>query len=567
MQWIGVLLVATSGLQQTYLKASNPDDDDNFGTSIAVSGDTLVVGAPLEDSSATGVNGDQDDDGAPESGAVYVFVRDGTTWSQQAYVKASNTGAGDRFGASVSICGDTLVIGAFGEDSNATGVNGDENDNSASYSGAVYVFERTGSSWSQVAYLKASTTLPGAEFGSAVAVSEDTIVVGAPEQTKVYVFVRSGTTWSQQALLNLFFLGPDAGEAVAVSGERLVIGSPRASDAIVYVRSGSTWTREADLSSTFVEFLDSFGMSLAMSDHTVLVGAPGEDSNASGINGNQSNNLRSNSGAGFVFVFDGTSWREEAYLKASNPGVNDAFGRAVALDGDTAVLGALLEDSSATGANGPQGNNDALDSGAVYVFVRTGAGWSQATYLKASNTGPGDHFGSSVALSNATLAVGAYHEDSGSSGVNGDPNDDSANDAGAAWAFELCLEARAVFRNAGTNPASYAASPPVIGTTFTATVDNGLAAQQSSFLFAFESATSLSLGGGQTLLCRDEGRGELFTGLSLLPTASSAGVDSFALAIPNDPLLCGTVLHSQALQLGNPPFVLSNALDLTFGAF
>jgi len=123
-----------------YLKASNTGADDQFGYSMALSGDTLVVGAYLEDSNATGVGGEQGNNSASESGAAYVFVRSGGLWSQQAYLKASNTGMGDGFGLSVALSGDTLVVGANFEDSNATGVGGDQGDNSAVDAGAAYLF-------------------------------------------------------------------------------------------------------------------------------------------------------------------------------------------------------------------------------------------------------------------------------------------------------------------------------------------------------------------------------------------------------------------------------------------
>ena len=143
------------------MKASNTEADDANGYSVAISGDTLVVGAHSEDSGATGVGGDESDDSAPSAGAAYVFVRSGATWSQQAYLKASNTGSGDYFGLSVAISGDTLVVGAYREGSGATGVGGDESDDSALQSGAAYVFVRSGATWSQQAYLKASNTGSG----------------------------------------------------------------------------------------------------------------------------------------------------------------------------------------------------------------------------------------------------------------------------------------------------------------------------------------------------------------------------------------------------------------------
>jgi hypothetical protein len=165
--------------QVAYLKASNTDAGDFFGVAVSVSGDTVVVGAAAEDSNATGVNGDQSNNSATNSGAAYVFVRNGTTWSQQAYLKASNTGVGDFFGRPVSVSGDTIVVGAQSEASNATGVNGDQSDNSAPASGAAYVFVRNGTTWSQQAYLKASNTGAVDVFGYSVSVSGDTVVVGA----------------------------------------------------------------------------------------------------------------------------------------------------------------------------------------------------------------------------------------------------------------------------------------------------------------------------------------------------------------------------------------------------
>jgi len=165
-------------VQQAYLKASNTEASDSFGQAVALDGDTLVIGANTEDSAATGVGGAQGN-GATNSGAVYVFTRSGGVWSQQAYLKASNTEANDLFGSSVAISGDTLVVGAYVEDSAATGIGGNQADNTASGSGAVYVFTRSGGIWSQQAYLKASNAETNDFFGYAVAVSGDTLAVGA----------------------------------------------------------------------------------------------------------------------------------------------------------------------------------------------------------------------------------------------------------------------------------------------------------------------------------------------------------------------------------------------------
>ena len=173
---------ALQTLEDVYLKASNAEAQDQFGVAIAISGDTLVVGAPGERSLATEINGDESDNGGPSTGAAYVFVRSGSTWIQQAYLKASNAEATDHFGGSVTISGDTIAVGASSENGGVPGVNVDEADNSKSRAGAVYVFVRNGSTWSQQAYVKASNPDVDDFFGEAVALDGDRLLVGADLQ-------------------------------------------------------------------------------------------------------------------------------------------------------------------------------------------------------------------------------------------------------------------------------------------------------------------------------------------------------------------------------------------------
>ncbi len=461
--------------QQAYLKASNTDTLDYFGRSVAVSNDIVVVGAPDESSAATGVNGDQNDNSASLSGAAYVFVRDGTTWTQQAYLKASNTDIENKFGISVAVFNDTIVVGALGEASAATGVNGDQNDNSAGVAGAAYVFVRDGTTWTQQAYLKASNTDAYDWFGISVAVFNDTIVVGADwEKSAVtgvngdqndnsvgaagaaYVFVRDGTTWTQQAYLKAS--NTDAadyfGRSVAVSNDTIVVGAygedsaatgvngdqndnsaSMSGAAYVFVRDGTTWTQQAYLKASNTDTDDKFGYSVAISNDTIVVNADWEKSAATGVNGNQSDNSAEEVGAAYVFVRDGTTWTQQAYLKASNTDAYDHFGNSVAVSNDTIVVDAWDESSAATGVNGDQNDNSASGSGAAYVFVRDGTTWTQQAYLKASNTDAYDHFGISVAVSDDTIVVGAYGEASAATGVNGDQNDNRAYAAGAAYIF------------------------------------------------------------------------------------------------------------------------------------
>jgi cysteine-rich repeat protein len=466
---------ATQLAQYAYGKASNTSADDELGFSVAVSGDTLAVGAPGEASAARGVDGDQDGEGAPNSGAVYVFRRTGVAWQQEAYIKASNTDAFDDFGWSVALSSDTLAVGARLEDSAALGVDGDQEDDEAADSGAVYVFRRTGTVWQQEEYLKASNTGTDDRFGASLALEGDTLVVGAPLESSaaqgvggnqaddtapgsgaVYVFRRTGTDWQQEEYLKAS--NTDAGDffggSVALSGDVLAVGAPleasasqgvdgnqddntAADSGAVYVfrRTGTDWQQEEYLKASNTDAGDFFGASVALSGDTLAVGAHGEASASQGVGGNQADDTAPGSGAVYVFRHPETDWQQEAYVKASNTDTGDFFGYSVALSGDTLAVGAHDEASAAQGVGGNQTDNGAVASGAGYVFRRTGTAWLQEAYLKASNTGMGDAFGYSVALSSDTLAVGAYQEASSAQGVGGNQNDESAQDSGAVYIF------------------------------------------------------------------------------------------------------------------------------------
>ena len=473
---------------QAYLKASNPGVTNAFGYSVAVSGDTAVIGAYQEGSSTAGVNSTPNHS-QPDAGAAYVFVRSGTTWTQQAYLKASNPKAGYSFGSSVAVSGNTVVVGAPFEASSSTGINSAPNE-TASSAGAAYVFVRSGATWTQQAYLKASNAGAGDSFGTSVGVSDDTVVVGASGEGSsssgvnstpndnlsaagaAYVFVRSGTTWTEQAYLKAsapafldFF-----GNSVAVSGDSVIVGasSEDLSDsgaAYVFVRTGTTWSQQAYLKAGNAGANHYFGWSVAISTNTLVVGAYGEASSSTGVNSTP-NGSAAGAGAAYVFTRSGTTWSQQAYLKASNPGANDAFGTSVAVDGDTVVVGAWQEDSSTMGVNGTP-NELASNAGAAYVFTRSGSTWSQQSFLKAGNFGANDGFGYSVAVSGDTVAVGASGEDSSTTGLNSTPNE-GATDAGAAYIFAPAQAAPTV---ASIAPASGSTaggtSVTITGTGFT----------------------------------------------------------------------------------------------------
>lgn len=341
-----------------------------------------------------------------EEGARYPLTVDPVI--QSGYLKASNTGFGDAFGRSVAVSGDTVVVGSTGERSGATGVDGDQADDGSEFAGAAYVYVRSGSTWIQQAYLKASNTDAGDLFGSSVAISGDTLVVGATAE---------------------------ASNATGVDGDQSDNSAPDSGAVYVFVRTGSTWSQEAYLKAPNAEASDGFGGSVAVSGDTVVVAAEFESSAAMGVNGNQADNSAESSGAAYVFVRDGVSWSHQAYLKASNTEADDRFGWSVSVSGDVVVVGAPFEDSSSMGVDGVQGDNSAPFAGAAYVFARNGVTWAQQGYLKASNTDPNDLFGQAVSVSDDTLVVGAGSESSAATGVYGDQSSNSANNSGAAYVF------------------------------------------------------------------------------------------------------------------------------------
>lgn len=469
---------------------------DRFGSSVSLSNDgkTLAVSAPREDSSAFGVNGSQDDNTDLNSGAVYVFVRNNERWQQQVYLKADGPGrrcclggdavlpktslslSGDGntlavgaysynfdepgevyvftrsgevweqqasveasfstdaegdaivngFGASVSLTldGDTLVVGAPSEQSAATGVNGNQNDSSVVNAGAAYVFERNNGEWQEQAYLKASNTGRLVEFGSSVVISADgsTIAVGALGESSIA-----------------------SGILVRPSSEEVMqeFSNNNAGAAYVFAHNGGGWQQQAFIKSSNPEVDDRFGEAVTLSaDGNILaVAASGDDNFA---------------GAVYVFTRNSGDWDQQEYLKAGNNGLAPGaqFGSAISIsaDGSTLAIGASGEAGFSNGINGDQfavlprpgfGQSDgALSIGAAYVFTRSSNDWTQVAYVKGTNNTPdieniGIGFGESVSLSGdgQTLAVGTSEEAGGVSGINTDRFDSSAPGAGAVFVY------------------------------------------------------------------------------------------------------------------------------------
>ena len=427
--------VAGAWTQQAYIKPSNPQPGAEFGHVVTLSsdGNTMAVAAYFEASATKGINGNQNDDSIPQAGAVYVFIRRGTTWSQQAYIKASNTGEagtdgnfgdGDQFGFSASLSddGNTLAVGANAEDSNATGINGDQNDNSMQSAGAAYIFVRNGTTWTQQAYVKAPNTAANVQFGYSVALSADgnTFAVSAFDEGGSSRVVR----------------GPEGPFTAGRNGTGAIY---------VYTRAAGTWKLQAYLKASNAENGDSLGVVVSISDDgtTIAGGILDEDCFSTGVNPSNAcdNDQASDTsvGAAAIFIRNGTQWAQQALIKASNTGKEDWFGSRLQLsgDGNTLAVSAQLEDSAAQGINGKQDDDSAQEAGAVYFFTRNGTTWAQRAYVKSSNDEAFDEFGSSVALSRdgRTMAVGARGEDSSAKGLNGNQTDNSMKEAGAVYVF------------------------------------------------------------------------------------------------------------------------------------
>ena len=478
----------------SYLKASNTQIDDWFGDVLDLSadGNILVIGAPRENSNASGINGTQSDNTLADSGAVYVFTKSNNVWQQEAYIKASNTDAGDHFGSSVSLSGDgkTLVVGAEKESSNATIINGDGANNLAPNSGAVYVFYKASTSWVQQAYLKSSNSEANDEFGGfgTIDVSENgnTIAIGALKDDSgeigiggtggnntaidagsAYIFTRNGLTWQQSEYIKASNAGAgDNFGKLSLSGDGLTLAvsafnedssstginstpNNSANDVgalYVFVNDGTNWSEEAYIKASNAQTEDEFGgdesLIISKDGLTIAVTAGGEDSNALGINGDQTDNSNPNSSAVYLFRKQGGSWSQEAYIKSDHNNDN-LFGgkRGLALNktGTSLAIGTTWNSSSNLGVSSDSNNLGALtQAGAVYFYTKSGSSWAKTSFLKAPNTGSSDQFGISVAMdeTGATLVIGAARESSNATGVagNGQANN-AASSAGAVYVY------------------------------------------------------------------------------------------------------------------------------------
>lgn len=374
--------------QEQKLLTSDGTVGDCFGYSVSVDGDTALIGAFNDEANGELV------------GSAYVFIRSGTTWTQQAKLIPITGGYYDFFGYSVSLDGNTALIGAPG------------NWFTPVYPGAAYVFTRTGTTWTQQARLDPSDGQTEDYFGHSVSVDGDTAIIGSEYMTSspgsVYVYTRSGSTWTQQTKIvpSDGINGEMFGYSVCLENNTALIGAildddngPGSGSAYVYTGSGSIWTLQGKLLASDGSILDSLGTSVSLSGDSAVVGAEWDADNGE------------KSGSAYVFIRSGTTWSQQAKLLPADGTPEDLFGHAVSMNGDTVVIGAYEDDAN--------GNS----SGSAYIFSRSGATWTQQQKLLAVDDPVNKVFGASVSVSNTIILIGAYGDD------------ENAPTAGAAYVF------------------------------------------------------------------------------------------------------------------------------------
>jgi len=393
--------------QQAKLLADVAASNDYAGRAVALDGDTAVVGAAGAD---VGGNDGQ--------GAAFVYVRDGGVWTQQARLVADDGVAGDEFGFALAISGERIVVGArFAAIGGVAG------------QGAAYVFERSGTTWTQQAKLAATDGAAFDGYGNAVAIDGDTVVVGAQNATvngntsqgAAYVYAFDGG-WNLESKLAASdgAAWVQFGRAVSVRGDSVLVGAVSATvganqgqgAAYVYTRDGGSWSERTRLVAGDGEAWDGFGGAVALDAGQAIIGA--------------SSNGMAGQGAAYVFVGSGTSWSEQGKLVAGDAFNGDGFGTSVALSGGVAIAGSLFSDLAV-----------AQNAGAAYVYTRSGGAWSQQAKLVAADASDGAEFGIGAALDGSTALIGAEF----ASGTDGWPGAGYVFDAGAGTCTTPLVEA------------------------------------------------------------------------------------------------------------------------------
>jgi hypothetical protein len=376
--------------QEQELNSNDETTGDRFGNSVTISGSAVIAGTP------------RDDDDATDSGSATVFRFGGSSWGEEQKLTASTAGDGDRFGQSVGLSGNVAVAG------------GSFNDLSEGNAGSAYVLRHNGASWAEEQQLLASDANLDDRFGAAVGVDADVVICGAPfadtgaaDSGASYVYRYDGTTWvEEQKLTATDAAASDRfGGAVAVSADAIIVGADQddlaAGSAYIYRFDGfTTWTQEQKLTKSIPVASDQFGLAVDIDGNVAVVGCL------------QDGTAAANGGAAYVFRHNGTSWIQEQVLTASDASANDLLGVSVDVDGDQIIVGSI------NGDDAPLTN-----TGAAYVYTYDGTSWTEETKLIGTDSVSGDQFGIAVAIDGDQAIAGARQDQ------------DAGADTGAAYIF------------------------------------------------------------------------------------------------------------------------------------
>ena len=367
---------AQSFIEVLRASASDAKASAKFGNAVSISGDKAVVGSSNWNSTTNNY-----------AGSAYIFELIGGIWTETAQLNPSDPDASDYFGNSVSISGDKVIVGSHNDD------------DGGSASGSAYIFELSGGVWTQTQKLTASDPAAFDYFGYSVSVSGDKAIVGSYSDDDVagasgsaYIFELSGGTWSetQKLLASDAAANDNFGKAVSISGDKVIIGCHQDDDdgsasgsAYIFELSGGTWSETQKLTASDAAASDNFGLNVVISGTRVIIGAENDDDDGS------------SSGSAYIFDLSGGVWSETQKLTASDAAASDKFGNGVSVSGDIAIIGSFQDDDGGT------------STGSAYIFELSGGTWSEIQKLAASDAATYAYFGSSVGIDAGKIIVGA----------------------------------------------------------------------------------------------------------------------------------------------------------------
>lgn len=382
--------------------ASDRATSDQFGSSVAVSGNYAAVGNNPADS----------------TGAVYLYIRSNDAWSQVQKITASDVAANDHFGYAVALCNDYLVVGAPGESEDPLG------GNSLSAAGSAYLFRNDAGTWSKVQKMVASDRTVDAHFGKSVSISGNDLLIGAPNEDSntgaAYLFKMTDGVWSQTQKITASDknAGDHFGNSVSISGKALLVSAvdededaagsntlTSAGSAYLFKNTNGTWSQSQKLIASDRAENDRIGSCVSLSGGYAVVGAVDEDEDAAGAN------TAVSAGSAYVFKNNAGTWSQVQKIVAADRASNDRFGSSVSISGHFILIGAANEDEDARGLN------TLSSAGSAYLFKNKAGTWTQNQKFSAADREANDLFGHSVCFSGKNGLIGIPNDSHDASGA------------------------------------------------------------------------------------------------------------------------------------------------------